>query len=79
MADEVELYSEMDDYLTNVTFAGEDEGFHFTPAFAAEIQNFADAINGKAECRNPAEDGVLMMKILDAVYASAESGHEVVL
>lgn len=79
MADEVELYSEMDDYLTNVTFAGEDEGFHFTPAFAAEIQNFADTINGKAECRNPAEDGVLMMKILDAVYASAESGHEVVL
>ena len=79
MADEVELYSEMDDYLTNVTFAGEDEGFSFTPAFAAEIQNFADAINGKAECRNPAEDGVLMMKILDAVYASAESGHEIVL
>ena len=79
MADEVELYSEMDDYLTNVTFAGEDEGFSFTPAFAAEIQNFADTINGKAECRNPAEDGVLMMKILDAIYASAESGHEVVL
>ena len=30
-------------------------------------------------CRNPAEDGVALMKILDAVYESAATGHEVII
>jgi hypothetical protein len=30
-------------------------------------------------CRAPAEDGVWLMRILDAVYESAKTGHEVVI
>ena len=48
-------------------------------SFNDELRNFSDAILGKAECRNPAEDGVEIMKILDAIYKSAECGHEVML
>jgi predicted dehydrogenase len=43
------------------------------------MNNFVDAILGRAECLNPAEDGVEIMRILDAIYRSAESGHEEVI
>ena len=35
-------------------------------------------VNG-TECIAPAEDGVVIMKILDAIYESAKTGHEVIL
>ena len=35
-------------------------------------------MNG-TECKAPAEDGVTLMEILDAIYESARTGHEVVL
>ncbi len=74
----VNLYNVTDGYLSNVGFVGK-TGFDFNNAFAAEINNFLQYAKGEAECRNPAEDGVEMMKILDAIYASAESGHEIVI
>ena len=42
-----------------------------------EIKNFADAVEGKVPCMAPAEDGVTLMKILDAVYLSAATGKSV--
>ena len=36
-------------------------------------------VKGEAECLAPAEDGVELMAILDALYESARTGHEVVL
>ena len=78
ISDKVELYSEMDGYLSDVTFQG-NTGIEIGPAFHAELQHYADAINGKVECRNTAEDGVEIMKILDAIYKSAECGHEVAI
>lgn len=73
----VKLYSEMDGYLSNTTFEGKTsfEG----GAYDREMANFVDTILGRAECRNPAEDGVEMMRILDAIYRSAETGHEEVI
>ena len=38
-----------------------------------------DAATGKAPCVAPAADGVVLMKILDAIYESARTGHEVVI
>ena len=76
IADEVELYTDFGGYLADVSFSGK-TGLNGDKAFAAEMKNFADSINGISECRNPAEDGVLMMQILDAIYSSAECGHEV--
>ena len=75
----VSYFGEMDGYLTNVKFDYPTK-FDFDKAFGAEIAHFVDCASGKiSECRNPAEDGVALMKILDAIYKSAESGHEVVV
>ncbi len=74
----VEFYNVTEGYLSNVQFAGK-TGFDFGEAFGNETAHFVQYIKGNTECRNPAEDGVEMMKILDAIYASAESGHEVII
>ncbi len=47
--------------------------------FTDEMRHFADcALNG-TPCKATAEDGIWVMKILDAIYESAASGHEVIL
>ena len=51
----------------------------FDGLFDREINHYIDCICGKAECIAPAEDGVTMMKILDALYESARTGHEVLI
>ena len=47
--------------------------------FDNEINHFVDCIINGTECKSPADDGVEMMKILDAVYESARTGHEVII
>lgn len=51
-----------------------DSAFRFDDAFANEISSFMDACEGKTECRATAGDGLYLMKILDAIYLSAETG-----
>ncbi len=53
--------------------------FQFDESFAAETRHFVDCVLEGKECRNPAAHGVKLMKILDAIYESAETGHEVVI
>lgn len=78
MAESVELYSELNGYLSNVTFEGSTGWTE--KAFNDEIDHFVDCITGKeSTCISPAEDGVELMRILDAIYRSAESGHEEVV
>ena len=61
-----------------ITFTPEGEhSFRFGPAFGAEIRGFVDASEGKCECLAPAEDGVWLMKIIDAIYKSAKTGASV--
>jgi predicted dehydrogenase len=45
--------------------------------FKCQLQNFLDAIAGKAEPVNNAEQAVALMEIIDGVYASSELGREV--
>lgn len=47
--------------------------------YAREIDDFVSAIVSGTPLRAPAEDGIQLMRILDAVYKSAETGHEVLL
>ena len=75
---EVELYTEMNDYLADVNFA-HNTALDFNGLFANEINHFVDCVTKGEPCRSPAKDGVDIMKILCAVYKSAETGHEVVL
>ena len=47
--------------------------------FQVELDHFIDCVANGTECIAPAEDGVELMRILDAVYESARTGHEVIL
>ena len=46
----------------------------FNGLFENEIRHFVDCAQGKEECRAPAEDGVTLMKMIDAIYESAQTG-----
>ena len=53
--------------------------FEFGKAFNAEIAAFIDSVKNGTPCRAPAEDGVALMKIIDAIYKSAETGREAII
>ncbi|MGN1410195.1 MAG: Gfo/Idh/MocA family protein [Eubacteriales bacterium] len=72
----LELYTDMAGMFMNVQPQA-DVGLDFTAIFNNEIRSFVDASEGKCECKAPAEDGVILMKILDAIYKSAETGKSV--
>ena len=74
----MEMYSTTNGYMSDVVLSNRklvDTGDFFNQ----EMFNFIDAIQGKAECKAPTQDGVDIMKILDAIYESARTGHEVVI
>ncbi len=75
---ELELYSELNDYMTDIRLAAP-TALDFNGLFENEINHFVDCILEGKTCISPAGDGVDMMKILDAIYESARTGHEVVL
>ncbi len=75
---ELKLYTDMGGYLANVELAVP-TALSFSGLFANEINHFVDCVMNGTPCRAPAEDGVMLMKILDGIYESARTGHEVVI
>lgn len=69
----VEFYTAQAGMYVNSKAQGE-TFFKFNESFCAEIKGFLDAAEGKAPCIAPKEDGLAVMKILDAVYESARTG-----
>ncbi|NLE13044.1 MAG: Gfo/Idh/MocA family oxidoreductase [Clostridiales bacterium] len=49
----------------------------FGDIFIREIAHFVDCVRNGTECRAPAHDGVVLMQMIDAIYESARTGHEV--
>jgi len=74
----LELYSEINDYLVDITPVG-DTALNFNGLFENEVSHFIDCVVNGTKCISPAEDGVEMMKILDAIYESAATNREVIL
>jgi len=74
----VKLYTTVNDYMADIDVktanlkGGQD-------MFVAEMAHFIDCVKNGTECRAKAEDGIAVMKILDAIYESARTGHEVIL
>ena len=74
----LDLTSEMYDYMTDVKLNGAKADWG--DFFQREIDHFVDCVTKPGTvCRAPAEDGVIIMKILCAIYESARTGHEVVI
>lgn len=75
---ELELYTETNGYMANVNLCVP-TALSFEGLFENEIDHFVDCIQNGTECISPGEDGITLMEILDAVYESARTGHEVVI
>ena len=66
------IYTEKDHTLVDLKFKTDELGAHHV-----EIAHFVDCIQNGTELISPAEEAVEVMKILDALYKSAETGAEV--
>lgn len=75
---ELEIYGEMNGHMTNVTLVTP-TALSFQGLFENEINHFVACVKDGIPCRNPAEDGIALMEILDAIYESARTGREVLL
>ncbi len=78
LSPELEIFSDLNGYMINSTFDIE-TALSFDDLFANEINHFVDCVTNKTECISPASDGITIMNILDAIYKSAETGHEVLI
>ncbi len=74
----VTIYSEYNDYLADIHVRTENYK-ESQNMFMAEMAHFVDCIANGTPCSATAEDGIEIMKILDAIYLSAQTGHEVIL
>lgn len=75
---ELEMYTNLNDYMANVQLTTP-TALSFDGLFANEINHFVVCVMNGTPCKSPAEDGITLMKILDAIYESAKTGHEVTL
>ena len=74
-ANGTKIYSEMHDCLVDITPIS--TGLPADSHFDREMAHFVDCCLNGTECIATAEDGIWVMKILDAIYESARTGHEV--
>jgi predicted dehydrogenase len=79
MEPEIEIYGDKDSFLANTKLILDPEESGFQHNFNKEIEHFIDCVVNGAPCLNTAEDGLEIMKILDAIYESAKTGHEVII
>ena len=75
---ELHLFTDLNGYMVNNALTMP-TALSFDGLFAKEIDHFVDCVANGTTCLSPAEDGVVLMKIIDAIYRSAETGHEAVI
>lgn len=75
---ELELYTEQNGFLVDIIPAHE-TALKFEGLFENQIAHFVCCIENKAECISTADDGIVVMKIIDAIYESAKTRREVII
>lgn len=78
MDPKLHIFTDKHNYLVNVDFDLDTEP-HFDKIFENELAAFLNSVKTGEKTIAPAEDGVTLMKILDACYKSAATGHEVLI
>lgn len=78
LSPEFELYTEMNDYLVDVNL-NMPSALSFEGLFENEINYYVDSILNGRDLSSIAEDGCMLMKILDAIYLSAQEKKEIVI
>ncbi|WP_404409623.1 Gfo/Idh/MocA family protein [Jeotgalibacillus malaysiensis] len=75
----LKVMTEVNDMIFNMDPQIDHPGLDMFEAFQSEISHFVDVIENGAEQIAPVEDGVEVMKMLNAIYQSAKEGREVLL
>lgn len=75
---ELKLISEANGYMTDTTLKAR-TAMNMEVIFQNEINHFVDCVMNGTQCKSPAEDGITLMQILDAIFESARTGHEVLI
>ncbi len=78
LSPEFELFTEVNGYLADLSLV-RPTALSFDGLFEREIHYFVDSLIEDRDLSSIAEDGCTLMKILDAIYESASTGHEVVI
>ena len=78
LSPDFELYTEINNYLANVSL-NKPSKLSFDGLFENEIDYFVESLMIDRDLSSIAEDGCTLMKILDAIYESAETKREVVI
>ena len=78
LSPEFELFTEVNGYLADLSLV-RPTALSFDGLFDREIHYFVDSVIEDRDLSSIAEDGCTLMKILDAIYESAKTGHEVVI
>jgi predicted dehydrogenase len=73
------MLKEMHGSLVNVTPAVETPRNGYKQSYDREIEHFVACIRRGETQISPGEDGLAIMRVADAIYASAKSGREVTL
>ena len=74
----VKIYGTYNDYIADIE-VNTNNLKDSSDMFVNEMAHFVDCVQNGTPCRATAEDGIIVMKILDAIYESARIGHEVLL
>lgn len=77
--DEMKIYTVVNDYLADIDLKTDNYKGMKGSDFDEEMMHFVECITNGTECCAKAEDGLEIMRILDAIYLSAKTGHEVIL
>jgi predicted dehydrogenase len=73
------LHREMHGNLVNVTPATESVRNIYKQSYENEIAHFVDCVRSGKKPASPGDEAVAVLKVLEAIYKSAESGREVKL
>lgn len=74
---ELQIVGEKYDTMLNLHPQIDNLSFDVVSGFQNEINHFVQSCFGRTETLSPVEDGVEMMKMLCAIYESAETGKEI--
>jgi predicted dehydrogenase len=78
LANGVKIYTETNGFLSDIDVKTSNYK-DARDAFDEEMLSFIKCARGEEKCVATAEDGLVVMKILDAIYESARTGHEVAI
>ena len=70
---QVELFSDMAGMLVDIKPFGS-TALEFNGLFENELKHFVSCVRDGTKCISPAEDGVVLMQMIDAIYESAKTG-----